>query len=202
MSLAILHGVGFVLGADDDQHRAEDFLARDGHVVGDIGEDGRAHVEAGLTPSGRPGPPATSVAPSSMPFWIRPWILSHWMRDTTGPMVVPSARGSPTLVLSARLGDRRDLLHLRQRHEHARRCVAGLAGVVEHVHHAAGDGLGEVGVVEDDVRRLAAELLATRLTVGAARLATSMPARVEPVKEIMSISGCSTGRRRRRGQRH
>src|SRR5665213_1936997 len=31
----------------------------------------------------------------------------------------------------------------------------------------------------------------TRLTVGAARLATSMPARVEPVNEIMSIFGCS-----------
>ena len=31
----------------------------------------------------------------------------------------------------------------------------------------------------------------TRFTVGAARLATSTPARVEPVKEIMSISGCS-----------
>src|ERR1700746_3318270 len=30
-----------------------------------------------------------------------------------------------------------------------------------------------------------------RFTVGAARLATSIPARVEPVKEIMSISGCS-----------
>ena len=31
----------------------------------------------------------------------------------------------------------------------------------------------------------------TRLTVLAARLATSMPARVEPVNEIMSMSGCS-----------
>ncbi len=31
----------------------------------------------------------------------------------------------------------------------------------------------------------------TRFTVGAARCATSMPARVEPVNEIMSISGCS-----------
>src|SRR6266446_2400668 len=38
-----------------------------------------------------------------MPFWISVWILSHWMRDTTGPMVVPSARGSPALVLSATL---------------------------------------------------------------------------------------------------
>src|SRR5229473_2724803 len=31
----------------------------------------------------------------------------------------------------------------------------------------------------------------TRLTVGAARLATSTPARVEPVNEIMSMPGCS-----------
>ena len=31
----------------------------------------------------------------------------------------------------------------------------------------------------------------TRLTVGAARWATSMPARVEPVNEIMSMPGCS-----------
>src|SRR3981081_1203966 len=38
-----------------------------------------------------------------MPFWISVWILSHWMRETTGPMVVPSARGSPALVLSATL---------------------------------------------------------------------------------------------------
>src|ERR1051326_2245298 len=36
-----------------------------------------------------------------MPFLISAWILSHWMRDTTGPMVVPSPRGSPALVLSA-----------------------------------------------------------------------------------------------------
>ena len=61
------------------------------------------------------------------------------------------------------LGDRGDFLHLRQRHDHPRRRVAGLAGVVEHVHHAAGDGLGEVGAFEDDVRRLAAEFLADAL---------------------------------------
>src|SRR5204863_398524 len=36
-----------------------------------------------------------------MPFLISAWILSHWVRLTTGPMVVPSARGSPALVLSA-----------------------------------------------------------------------------------------------------
>src|SRR6201997_757164 len=36
-----------------------------------------------------------------MPLWIRAWILSHWMRDTTGPILVPSALGSPALVFSA-----------------------------------------------------------------------------------------------------
>src|SRR5580698_2400805 len=36
-----------------------------------------------------------------MPFWISFWILSHWIRDTTGPIVVPSARGLPALVFSA-----------------------------------------------------------------------------------------------------
>src|SRR6266576_1144526 len=38
-----------------------------------------------------------------MPLWISVWILSHCPRLTTGPMVVPSARGSPALVFSATL---------------------------------------------------------------------------------------------------
>src|SRR5262249_11191538 len=40
------HRIGLVLGADDGQHRPEDLLLRDRHLVGDVGEDGRAHVEA------------------------------------------------------------------------------------------------------------------------------------------------------------
>src|SRR5882757_2743300 len=41
-----LHRVRFVLGAKDGQHRPKDFLARDRHVVGDVGEDGRANIKA------------------------------------------------------------------------------------------------------------------------------------------------------------
>ena len=52
----------------------------------------------------------------------------------------------------------------------------------KHEAYAAATRLVEVGIFQDDVRRLAAEFLVTRLTVSAARLATSMPARVEPVK--------------------
>src|SRR5205085_1849610 len=67
-------------------------------------------------------------------------------------------------------GDGGDFLHLRQWHDHARRRVAGLAGIVEHVHDAAGDRLGQVGIVEDDVRRLAAEFLADALYGGGCAL--------------------------------
>jgi len=43
-------------------------------------------------------------------------------------------------------------------HEHPVRRDAGLAGVAELADDRAGDGLVEVGVVEDDERRVAAEL--------------------------------------------
>src|SRR5215211_295684 len=41
-----LHRFGFILGADDGQYRSEDLFAGDRHVVGDVGEDGRADIEA------------------------------------------------------------------------------------------------------------------------------------------------------------
>src|SRR5262249_8987729 len=41
-----LDGVGLVLGADNGQHRSKNFLLRDRHFVGDVGEDGRADIEA------------------------------------------------------------------------------------------------------------------------------------------------------------
>jgi len=83
-------------------------------------------------------------------------------------MVVPSARGSPALVLSPRSWRWRDFLHLRQRHDHPARRVARLAEFVEHVHDAAGNGLGEVAPSRMTFGDFAAEFLLTRLTVGRA----------------------------------
>jgi hypothetical protein len=37
-----------VLVGQDREHRPEDLLARDGHVVGDAGEDRRAHIVAAV----------------------------------------------------------------------------------------------------------------------------------------------------------
>src|SRR6476661_8711741 len=127
-----------------------------------------------------------------MPFWISFWILSHWIRDTTGPMVVPSARGSPALVLSATplaiaatsfifdsgtiirdgaLQDCPELLNI---------CITPPA-----------TALARSAPSRMMFGDLPPSSWLTRFTVGAARLATSTPARVEPVNEIMSMPGCS-----------
>src|ERR1700743_3556133 len=49
------HGIFFVLGADDGENGAEDFLARDRHIVGDVGKDRRANVEALVDTLGEAG---------------------------------------------------------------------------------------------------------------------------------------------------
>ena len=58
-----------------------------------------------------------------------------------------------------RLGDGLGFFLLGARHEHARGRVAALARVGHHLHDAGLHGLREVGVIEHDVGRLAAEFL-------------------------------------------
>jgi hypothetical protein len=72
--------------------------------------------------------------------------------------------GSPTLTLAHRfLGDRNALVMQLGRHQHAARRIARLTGVHHHALHATGDRGLEVGVVENDVGRLAAEFLGDAL---------------------------------------
>ncbi len=127
-----------------------------------------------------------------MPFWISVWILSHWMRDTTGPMVVPSARGSPALVLSATplamaatsfIFDSGTIMRDGALHD----CPELLNMCITPPVTAFARSASSRMTFGD----LPPSSWLTRLTVGAARLATSMPARVEPVNEIMSMFGCS-----------
>src|SRR3569833_27748 len=44
---------GLVLGADDGEHRTKDLLARDRHLIGHAGEDGRTDIEALVVPLGQ-----------------------------------------------------------------------------------------------------------------------------------------------------
>src|SRR6202795_1722346 len=50
-----LHRILFVLGAQDGEHGAKNLFARDGHVVGDVGEDGRADVKSLVDAVGQTG---------------------------------------------------------------------------------------------------------------------------------------------------
>src|SRR5436309_1693387 len=127
-----------------------------------------------------------------MPFLISAWILSHWMRETTGPMLVPSARGSPALVFSATplamaatsfIFDSGTIIRVGALHD----CPELLKTCATPPATAFCRSASSRMTLGD----LPPSSWLTRLTVGAARLATSMPARVEPVKEIMSMSGCS-----------
>src|ERR1700744_4329201 len=126
-----------------------------------------------------------------MPFLMRPWILLNCTSLATGPICVPSAKGSPTLMDSA----------------------AALAICVASSCLALGTNMRD-GALQDwpelDIMfftpceaaffrsassstmfgDLPPNSCATRFTVSAAALATAIPARVEPVNDIMSMPGC------------
>src|ERR1700744_4168468 len=126
-----------------------------------------------------------------MPFLMRPWILLNCTSLATGPICVPSAKGSPTLMDSA----------------------AAFAICAASACLAFGTNMRD-GALQDcpelDIMFLTPcetaffksassstmfgdlppNSCATRLTVSAAALATAIPARVDPVNDIMSIPGC------------
>jgi hypothetical protein len=79
-----LDGFIDVVVADDHEHRPEDLLAGNDHVVGDIGETRGLHVPALVQTLRSAKPPATSVAPSSMPFWMYCWMELNCALETTG----------------------------------------------------------------------------------------------------------------------
>ena len=82
------------------------------------------------------------------------------------------------------------LRQIRPRNQHAGGRVAGLPGIAKAFLDALRDGPFEVGIIQNDVGRLASQFLRYPLNRRArAARATAIPARVDPVKETMSISG-------------
>src|ERR1700685_1191442 len=110
------------------------------------------------SPSGWPSPPMTSSAPSSIPDLIDSCTRLYCFVLANGPRVTSLSLGSPILVFFA--ARRCQSLHFVEwvfRHAQPRSRNAGLpviqvAGVDGHR-----DRRGEIGVVQNDVRRLAAE---------------------------------------------
>ena len=113
-----------------------------------------------MKPSGRPGPPATKVAPSSNAHVDQALHLLE-LRLAGQRSDADSIRERITDFggLGRQPGCHHDLSHLGARNQHAGRCVAGLAGVAEAFLHALRDCILEVGVIQKNVGRLAAEFL-------------------------------------------
>ena len=76
-------------------------------------------------------------------------------------------------------------------HQGAAAGRAGLAGILGDDVDDGGCGGLEVGVLEDDLRRLAAELQHAGMWFFAAATWTSVPTSGEPVKETKSMPGCA-----------
>ena len=161
-SLASAHRL--VLGVDDDdrQHRAEDLLAHDPHLVRDAGEHRRRVEAASDGHAGRrlrDGPAAVQRRARRDRVVDQ---LAHDLellaRDHRADLGVPAERIADPQPLGPRddLGDE-PLGHLAH-HVHPLDPRARLAGVGEAAPQRAGDRVLEVGVAEHDHRILAAEL--------------------------------------------
>ena len=110
--------------------------------------------------------------------------------DTTGPMLLVGSRGSPTTTVDAAADAMAAASSMRAAGTSMR--VGALHDWPELVHMPAMSR--EMAASRSaSSRMMLADLppssWATRLTVGAAARATSMPARVDPVNDIMSMSG-------------
>src|SRR5690606_26366172 len=139
-------------------HRAEDLLARDRHVVGRLGEERRLVVEAAAR---RPGTLAAAREPSTLPYAD----LHVALDAATPPPPDERTDHDARLVRVADLepGCRRrhargELVVGRVLDQEPRRRDADLTRVEGPDAHRGAERPLEVGVGEDDVRRLAAEL--------------------------------------------
>ena len=127
-----------------------------------------------------------------MPTPIMVCTRSNCARLAIGPCVVLCERGSPTTISAV---SRREIARPRPAARAARSCASARCTTGR---GCAWPAATAAGMARDRDRRRAGcrfgdlppSSCATRLTVGAAACATSTPARVEPVIEIMSTSGC------------
>src|SRR5438874_9809753 len=119
------------------------------------------------------------------------WTFSNWALLASGPRLVPSANGSPTLVASATRFATSAASDILDRGTSMR--VGALQDWPVLRKHACTPSLTALSRSASS-RMMLADLppspCVTRFTVGAAAEATATPARVDPVNETMATSGC------------
>src|SRR5437867_624689 len=152
--------VRLVLVWDDGEDRPEDLLARDRHVVADVGEYRGLHevpLADALRAAGAARHELRALLDALLDETLHLLELRLARERADGGALgerVPHLYG-----LGGALRRRGGLGHPGARDEHTRGRVARLAGVESAALHAGRDRLLEVGVVQDDVGRLTAELL-------------------------------------------
>ena len=144
------------------------------------------------SPSGVVGPPATSVAPSSMPIWMKSCTRSRWAADTSGPRRLVCSNGSPVVKAAAVAAAICSASARRSRGTSMR--VSAVQVWPELRKHLPTPSA--TAFVKSASSRMTFGLLppssrATFFTVCDATSATRLPARVEPVKLTMSTSACA-----------
>ena len=128
------------------------------------------------------------LAPS-IPFCRRPWILSNCALDATGPIAVFSF-GSPTFTCSRVALATATASSLRELGTSMRDGALQLCPLFIIITDTPATTLFAKSSSSSTMfGLLPPSSCVTRFTVGAAFFATSTPARVDPVKDTMSISG-------------
>ena len=146
------------LERDDRQHRAENLLTRDAHVVVDVGEHRRPHeiaaVEA-FRPAGATSDQARALVDAGLDQVLH--LLELHLGDQRPDVVALLGRLADGGRLGSLAGHLDGLVIDRAFDQHARRRVTGLTGVVEAMQGAALDRAGDIAIGEDDVGAFTAQ---------------------------------------------
>ena len=159
----------FAVVDEDAHHRAEDFLAHDGHGIRAIGEHGGGDVGAlgivAITDARAADQQACTLAAALLDVAEHAvhMRVAHQRAKVGG--VIQRIAEADALDALQHLGLEARLQHAW--HEHAGAVGAHLAGAVEVGHHRDVGGAVEVGVFEHDQGRLAAQLHGHFLEAGA-----------------------------------
>ena len=154
-------GLGLVLGPQDAEHGAEDLLPGDGHVVGDIGKDGGAHVPAAVHArrfAGATGDKPRAFLDAGRDHGLHAVPLD--LVEERPDMVALRPRIADLGGLGRVARDLDDLVVTGRLDDHPCGRVAGLSGVQETLGHGGAHAVLQrlAAIGEDQVGGLAAQL--------------------------------------------
>ena len=179
------HRLGRIIERDHDPTGPR-FPRRAMAISGDIGEDRRPDEQAAPS-TARTALPRGAIFARLVRSTRRP--APRWLRADQRPHGRRGSNGSPTAATRPRrIRAVHELVVDRPVHEHAGAGRAHLARVEEQAHRGAPDGLLEVRVGQDHLRRLASELERHGVNAFGRNREDPPPDRPLPVKLILSTS--------------